>query len=82
MNPKKLQNIPLWKLALRVGSTFTFIFIILELIWKISRNGGILHVQESLQNGHWKMYVLSKIIMLLAYGFSVGYLLKRNATKG
>ena len=81
MNRNKLQNIPLWKLALRVGSIFTFIFIILELSWKISRNGGIQHIQESLQNGHWKIYVLGKIIMLLAYGFSVGYLLKRNATK-
>ena len=78
-NKRQLKNYPTWKLALRFGSLFLVIVIIIEFIVKIFQVGNLSFINENLNNGEWLNYIISRIILGLTYGFVMAYLTKKQA---
>lgn len=79
MNKRDFHKEPIWRLALRFGSIFIIVVIIIELIWEFFSSGNLIALRESFQNGKWITYFISKLLLGLVYGFTMAYFTKRNA---
>jgi len=79
MSKRALKKVPLWKLALRFGSIFIIVVIIIQLIWEFFSSGNLQAINESFQLGYWVTFIISKLILGLVYGFTMAYFTKRKA---
>ena len=81
MSHRKLKDVPLWSLALRLGVVFILIVMFIQLIWEWISSGNLNSVKESLNDGTWKSYAFSRLLLGIIYGLVTAYFLKHNATK-
>ncbi|HIP47641.1 MAG TPA: hypothetical protein EYG92_01560 [Lutibacter sp.] len=81
MKKRKILKEPFWKLAIRFGLIFIVVVVIIQLIWEFFSSGNLNSVSESLKNGQWITYVISKVIVGGVYGVVMAYFTKRNAKK-
>lgn len=81
MNHRNLKNVPLWKLALRLGIIFILIVVIIQFLWEWLKTGNLSFISHGIENGKWLYYALSRLLLGTVYGLVSAYFLKRNATK-
>jgi len=81
MNHRNLKNVPLWKLALRLGIIFILIVVIIQFFWEWLKTGDLSFIYEGIENGKWVNYTFSRLLLGTIYGLVSAYFLKRNATK-
>lgn len=81
MSKRSIRKEPFWRLALRFGILFIIVVIIIQLIWELISSGNLQAISESLHNGQWIVYVVSKLILGLVYGVTMAFFTKRNAKK-
>jgi hypothetical protein len=81
MSKKDIRKEPTWRLALRFGVIFIIVVIIIQAIWEFFASGNLNAVTESIDNGQWVSYVISKIVLGVVYGFTMAYFTKKNAKK-
>jgi hypothetical protein len=79
MSKRALQKVSTWKLALRFGSIFVIIVVLIQLIWEFFSSGNLQAINKSFQTGYWVTYLISKLILGLVYGFTMAYFTKRKA---
>jgi hypothetical protein len=80
MQNRNLKNMPLWKLALRLGIVFILIVMLIQFFWEWIKTGNLGFFAEAFKNGNW-IYLIpySKLILATVYGLTSAYFLKRNA---
>ncbi len=81
MDKRQLRNIPTWKLALRFGSVFLVIVLLIELMVGVYKTGNLSFIKENITNGQWLTYVISRIILGVTYGFVMAFLTKKQVKK-
>lgn len=81
MQNRNLKNMPLWKLALRLGIVFILIVMLIQFFWEWIKTGNLKFIVEAFKNGSWITYAVSRLILATVYGLTSAYLLKRNAAK-
>lgn len=81
MQNRNLKNMPLWKLALRLGIVFILIVMLIQFFWEWIKTGNLKFIAEAFKNGNWISYTVSRLILATVYGLTSTYLLKRNAAK-
>ncbi len=81
MQNRNLKNIPLWKLALRLGIVFILIVMFIQFFWEWIKTGNLNFFTEAFKNGNWLSYTVSRIILAVVYGLVSAYFLKHNASK-
>lgn len=82
MSKRAIRKEPFWQLTLRFGIVFIIVVIIIQLIWEFFSSGNLKAIPESIDNGYWVTYVISKTIIGAVYGVTMAYFTKRNAKKG
>lgn len=81
MQNRNLKNMPLWKLALRLGIVFILIVMLIQFFWEWIKTGNLRFFTDAFKNGYWITFTIFKIILATVYGLTSAYLLKRNAAK-
>lgn len=81
MSNRKLKDVPLWSLALRLGIVFILIVMFIQLIWEWITSGNLNRIKDSFNNGTWKSYAISRFLLGTVYGLVTAYFLKREASK-
>ena len=81
MSKRSIRKEPFWRLTIRFGIVFIIVVIIIQLIWEFFSSGNLKAIPESIQNGQWITYILSKLIIGIVYGVTMAYFTKRNAKK-
>jgi len=79
MSKRKIVKEPFWKLALRFGTVFILVVVIIQLAWEFFSSGNLNKISESLDNGQWISYTFSKVIVGMVYGIVMAFFTKRNA---
>lgn len=78
MSKNQYKNVPLWKLAIRLGLVFILILVIIKFFWNWIKVGDLSFIKQSFDNGKWIGFVISHIFGGLIYGLIVGYFLKKQ----
>ena len=81
MSKRNIRREPFWRLSLRFGIVFIIVVIIIQLIWELFSSGNLNVISESIQNGKWIVYTISKLILGIVYGVTMAFFTKRNAKK-
>jgi len=81
MQNRNLNNIPFWKLALRLGIVFILIVMTIQFFWEWIKTGNLEFFTDAFKNGYWKAYAAYRVILATVYGLISAYFLKRNASK-
>jgi hypothetical protein len=53
MQNRNLKNMPLWKLALRLGIVFILIVMLIQFFWEWIKTGNLKFIAEAFKNGNW-----------------------------
>lgn len=81
MSKRKIRLEPFWKLALRFGLIFILVVVIIQFIWTFFSSGNLNFISESLHNGQWVTYLISKLLIGVVYGVVMAYFTKKNAKR-
>jgi len=81
MSKRSIRKEPFWRLTLRFGVIFIIVILVIQLIWELISSGNLQTITDSLQNGQWVVYVISKLILGTVYGLTMAFFTKRNAKK-
>ena len=76
---QKVNNTPLWKLALRFMISFSVILTIVLTIAELVKSGNLNAISESLNDGTWVTFVGIRFAIITAYGFVMAFLTKKKA---
>jgi hypothetical protein len=81
MSKRQLRNVALWKLALRFGSIFMLIVVLIQALLQFFRNGNFNKVSQSLEDGTWAQYVITTLLIGAVYGVTTALITKNNLKK-
>jgi len=75
---KNILDLPFWKIALRFSLIFLVVIAIISLIITFVQKGNFHAITNSIQNGSWLRYSITKIAFALVYGIAMAYFSRRK----
>ncbi|GEM_PF-2993381 len=78
MKKNNLKNVPLWKIAIRLGLIFILVLSLIRFFWNWIESGNLTFLKAGIESGKWVSYLISNVIGGLIYGFSMGYYFKNQ----
>ena len=75
---QSILDLPFWKIALRFSLVFLIVIAVISSIITFVQYGNFQAITNSIQNGSWLRYSITKIAIALVYGIAMAYFSRKK----
>jgi len=78
---KKINEIPVWKLAIRFMISFGFLLFVVLTAVELIKSRSLNAIPESFKNGTWFSFIGIRMLVIVVYGFAMAFITKKRANR-